>query len=107
MKVLFFTPFLNKGQTCAFFQSEGSCPVCNVFSNKRHISGAISVFNCFKTTGLVESSPAALSGFRFDNSFFHTVKVNFDFRHSGKYEGYIFRTIFLKEIVYLLTTQLT
>ena len=63
------SPFLNKGQTCAFFQSAGSCPVCSVFSNKRHITGAISVFNCFKTTGLMESGPAALSGFRFDNSF--------------------------------------
>ena len=52
-----------------FFQSEGSCPVCNVFSNKRQITGAISIFNCFETTGLMESGPAAMSGFRFDNNF--------------------------------------
>ena len=53
-----------------FFQSEGSCPVCKGFLNKRHITVAISVFNCFKTTGLMESGPAAaLSGFRFDKSF--------------------------------------
>ena len=68
-KVLFCRLFLNKGQTCAFFQSAGSCPVCNVFSNKRHTTGAISVFNCFKTTGMMEPGPAALSGFRFDNNF--------------------------------------
>ena len=34
-----------------------------------HITGAISIFNCFKTAGLMESGPAALSGFRFDNNF--------------------------------------
>ena len=45
---------------CAFFQSEGSCTFCNVSLNNRHITGAISVFNCFKTTGLMESGPAAL-----------------------------------------------
>ena len=50
------SPFLNKGQTCAFFQSEGSCSVCSVFSNKRQITGAISIFNCFKTTGLMNIS---------------------------------------------------
>ena len=53
----------------SFFQSEGSCLVCSVFSNKRLITGAISIFNCFKTTGLMESGPGALSGFRFDNNF--------------------------------------
>ena len=39
------------------------------FSNKRQITGAISIFNCFKTTGLIESGPAALSDFRYDKSF--------------------------------------
>ena len=63
------SPFLNKGQTCDFFQSEGSCPVCSIFSNKRHITGANYIFNCFKTSGLMESGLAAMSGFRFDNNF--------------------------------------
>ena len=44
------SPFLNKGQTCAFFQTEGSCPLCKVYSNKWHIKGAISILNCFKTS---------------------------------------------------------
>ena len=57
-----------------FFQSAGSCPVCKVFSNKKPMTEAISIFNCFKTTGLMESGPAALSGFRFDNSFKNNVK---------------------------------
>ena len=71
-----------------FFQSEGSCPVCNVFSNKRHITGAISVFNRFKTTGLMESGPAALSGFRFDNSFItplRSILISGIVEHRGLY----------------------
>ena len=39
------------------------------FSNKKQITGAISILNCFKTTALIESDPAALSGFKFDKSF--------------------------------------
>ena len=60
--------FLNKGQTYAFFHSEGRCPVWRDFSNKRQITGAVSIFNCFKTTGLIESGPAALSDFKLDKS---------------------------------------
>ena len=102
-------PFFNKGQTCAFFQSAGSCPVCNVFSYKRLIIGAISVFNCFKTTGFMESGPAALSGSRLDNRFsipLRSILISGIVEHGGG-GGYIFRNILLKEIMYLLGTQLT
>ena len=101
------SPFLNKGQTCAFFQSEGSCRVCSVSSNKRHITGAISIFNCSKTTGLMESGRAALSGFRFDNNFntpLRSILISDIVEHRGII---FFMNIFLKEIVYLLGAQLT
>ena len=44
------SPFLNKGQTCAFFQSEGSCPVCSVFSKWGSFMGTF-YQSCFRVLG--------------------------------------------------------
>ena len=82
------SPFSKKEQTSAFFQSAGSCPVWKVFSNKKHITGAISIVNCFKTTGLMEIGSAALSGFRFDNSFrtsLRSILISGIVEHRGLY----------------------
>ena len=84
---------MNKGQTCTFFQSEGNCPVCSDFSNRRQITGAISVLSCFSTKGLMESCPVALSGFKLDKSLitplrsvlFSGIVVHLGFILSGKF----------------------
>ena len=61
----------------------------------------------------MESGPAALSGFRFDNSFstsLRSILISGIVEHRGGGGGggvIYFRNIFLKEIVYLLGTQLT
>ena len=56
-------------------------------------TGAISIFNCFKTTGLMGSGPAAWSGFRFDNNF-NTPLRSILISGIVKHRGAIFSGIF-------------